>query len=216
MCNWENVQMFLLTPLTMPCARRILALLALAVVGNSQTPSSTSSAKNYQITPPVECPGAYYTYGGVCCTGNKMLDCSYSDIFNGYQTPSSCCLPDHFVFALPLSDAQIAAAQANGTYSGCPGNMRLGLCCSGAVIYEDDSGADVCSLGTALFTATTLADGRVSTSSFPPGPTSSEPAWASLLTASPSATPIGAAVSSRSALEARILGGAVVALGILL
>ncbi|KAJ7883941.1 hypothetical protein B0H13DRAFT_2343892 [Mycena leptocephala] len=201
----------------MSCARRIFALLVFAVVGRSQTPSSTTSAKDYRITPPVSCPGAYYNYGGICCTGNAMLDCSYSDLFNGYQTPASCCPPGRFLWALPLSDAQIAASQANGTYSGCPGNMRLGLCCSGAVIYEDDSGADVCSLGTALFTASTLSDGRVSTSSFPPEPTStsSEPAWLSLITASPTATPTGAAASSRSAHKVRMLGGAVVALGVL-
>ncbi|KAJ7679279.1 hypothetical protein DFH06DRAFT_1415284 [Mycena polygramma] len=202
----------LFTP-TMSYAGRILALLALATVGHSQTPSSTSSAKNYQITPPVECPGIYYNYGGICCSGNTMLDCSFSDILTGFQTPSSCCPPNQFVWALPLSDAQIAAAQANGTYTGCPGNMRLGLCCSGAIIYEDDSGADVCSLGTALFTASTLSGGRVSTSSFPSGPTSS---GVSLTSASPSATPTGAAATLRSIVEARILGPAVVMLGVLL
>ncbi|KAF7337058.1 hypothetical protein MVEN_02143000 [Mycena venus] len=197
---------------------RIFALLALAVVARTQTPTPTSSAKNYQITSPTLCPGIYLNYGGVCCSGTTLLDCSYSDIYDGYQMPSSCCPPGTFQWALPLTDAEIAAVQANGTYSGCPGNMRLGLCCSGSIIYEDDSGKDVCSLGTALFTASTLSDGRVSTSSFPPVPTtsSSEPAWLSLLTASPSATPTAAATSSRSVLEARLLAGAVVALGVLL
>ncbi|KAJ7817748.1 hypothetical protein B0H14DRAFT_3474376 [Mycena olivaceomarginata] len=201
----------------MPPGRRILVPLVLALAARSQTPSQTASAKNYQITPPIECPGAYVNYGGICCSGNQLLDCSYSDIYAGYQTPFSCCLPGHFIWALPLSDADITAAQANGTYSGCPGNMRLGLCCSGSVIYEDDSGSDVCSLGTALFTASTLADGRISTSSFPPGPTSSEPAWVSLLTAVPSATLTGAAAGFPATLEPRmILAGAAVALGLLL
>ncbi|KAJ6611942.1 hypothetical protein B0H10DRAFT_2046623 [Mycena sp. CBHHK59/15] len=198
----------------------MLALLPLAVLARgqiSETATSTTTSKSYQITPPVACPGVYYTYGGVCCGGNKMLDCSYSDIFDGYQTPSSCCLPGAFIWALPLSDVQIAAAKANGTYTGCPGNMRLGLCCSGAVIYEDDSGVDVCSLGTTVFVASTLADGSVSTSSFPPGPTSSEPAWYSLITASgATATPTGAAATARPGLDVRILGGAAVALGVLL
>ncbi|KAJ6514754.1 hypothetical protein DFH09DRAFT_1196220 [Mycena vulgaris] len=203
----------------MPCARRALALLALAIVARgqiSERATATTTSKSYQITPPVPCPGGYYTYGGVCCGGNRSLDCSYSDIADGYQTPSSCCVPGTFIWALPLSGADIAAATANGTYTGCPGNMRLGLCCSGAIIYEDESGADVCSLGTALFQASTLADGSVSTSSFPSGPTSSEPAWYSLITAASSATPTGAASSTRAGLDVRILGGAAVALGVLL
>ncbi|KAJ7662988.1 hypothetical protein B0H17DRAFT_1093157 [Mycena rosella] len=197
-------------------ATRRLALLALFLAlhsPGSQAATPTTSSKSYQITPPVACPGLYYTYGGVCCTGNTMLDCSYSDIADGFQTPSSCCPPGAFGWALPLSDAQIAAAQANGTYTGCPGNMRLGLCCSGGIIYEDDSGADVCSLGTAVFTATTLSDGRVSTSSFPPGPTSSEP---SRITSVPTPTSTGAAAGASLGLDVRILGGAAVALGALL
>lgn len=179
----------------MPCGGRILAFLALAllaVVQSSEAATATTTSKSYQITPPVACPGLYYTYGGVCCSGNTMLDCSYSDILDGYQTPASCCPPGAFVWALPLSDAQIAAAKANGTYTGCPGNMRLGLCCSGGIIYEDDSGADVCSLGTAVFTASTLADGSVSTSTFPPGPTTSQPAL--ITTGAPTAAATGAAL----------------------
>ncbi|KAJ7157594.1 hypothetical protein C8R43DRAFT_403188 [Mycena crocata] len=191
--------------------RRTLVLLAVSAIAHSQSATPTTTSKSFQITPPVACPGMYYTYGGVCCNGNRMLDCSYSDIHDGYQEPSSCCPLGQFVWALPLSDADIAAATANGTYTGCPGNMREGLCCSGGVIYRDDSDADICSVGTAVFTVTTLQDGSKQTSSFPPGPTTTSLVGASK---APSATPSGAA--ARTALDVRILGGAAVALGALL
>ncbi|KAJ7809979.1 hypothetical protein B0H13DRAFT_2384849 [Mycena leptocephala] len=53
-------------------------------------------------------------YGSVCCTGTSILDCSYSDIADGSQTPTSSCPPGAFGRSLPLLDAEIAAAKANG------------------------------------------------------------------------------------------------------
>ncbi|GME48447.1 hypothetical protein B0H17DRAFT_1093157 [Neofusicoccum parvum] len=169
---------------------------ALSDATASVTPTAT--AGSFSITPPIPCPGLYYTYGGVCCTSNTLLDCDYSDVYSGTQNASSCCPVGEFGWALPLSARQIADAQADGTYSGCPGNSRNGVCCSGGVIYQDD-GAEVCSLGSVVWVATTAADGRASTSTLPPESASatSEPAWYSSMTAagreSATATVTGAA-----------------------
>lgn len=186
-------------------------------------PTTTSSSPPYAITPPIPCPGLYYTYGGVCCTSNTLLDCSYPDIFDGYQNASSCCPAGEFGWSLPLSDAQIAEAQADGEYSGCPGNSRNGVCCSGGVIYRDDSdNAEVCSLGTVVWVLTTDAAGALVTSTVPPEPTttSSEPAWYSRLTASRASAATATATTARGgagaacgAVDGRMWGAAVLALG---
>ncbi|KAB2578278.1 hypothetical protein BFW01_g8648 [Lasiodiplodia theobromae] len=136
-------------------------------ISTTTTPTTTTTGDSFQITPPIPCPGLYYTYGGVCCAGNQMLDCDYDELYEGQQEPSSCCPAGQFVWALPLSEEQIADAQSSGDYSGCPGNMRNGVCCSGGVIYRDDD-AEVCSLGSVVWVAVTEESGEVVTSSVPP------------------------------------------------
>lgn len=136
-------------------------------ISTTTTPTTTTTGDGFQITPPIPCPGLYYTYGGVCCAGNQMLDCDYDELYDGQQEPSSCCPAGQFVWALPLSEEQMADAQSSGNYSGCPGNMRNGVCCSGGVIYRDDD-AEVCSLGSVVWVAVTEESGEVVTSSVPP------------------------------------------------
>ncbi|KAJ7282781.1 hypothetical protein C8J57DRAFT_51492 [Mycena rebaudengoi] len=198
----------------MPCTLCLFALLAFAPVVLCQSATRTTTSKKYYITPPVSCPGVYWNYAGVCCgPGIEMVGCTYPDRYSN-AGPESCCPPGNFWWSLPLSDASIAAAKANGTYSGCPGNMRLGVCCSGAIIYEDDSGNDVCSSGTVVFVASTLADGSVKTSMAPSGTTSAAGGITS--NGQSGTTQTGAGATPYPGLDMRILGGAAMALGVVL
>ncbi|KAF2087482.1 hypothetical protein K490DRAFT_65870 [Saccharata proteae CBS 121410] len=130
-------------------------------------PSPTNPFSN-TVTPPIKCPGVYYTQAGVCCSGQNFLGCSWSDVASGQADPKQCCPSGKFVYALPLSTEQISEAEANGTYSGCPGTMEGGLCCSGPVVFFEN-GQQVCSYGTPVFSVSTAVDGEQVTSSLPSG-----------------------------------------------
>ncbi|GAB7351851.1 hypothetical protein MBLNU459_g2408t1 [Dothideomycetes sp. NU459] len=114
-----------------------------------------------QVTPPLPCPGVYAVQQGYCCSNG--FDCLSGD--------GTCTCPNGtLVYSLPLAPC----VTQNPDYSGCPGNMMAGLCCSGPGIFmgSDYNGTvswPVCTFGTAVFNVTTAADGTVATTTLPPG-----------------------------------------------
>lgn len=113
------------------------------------------------VIPPLPCPGAYAVQEGTCCN-----DTAYS-CANGFCT----CPNGTVIYSAPLAPC----ATINPFYSGCPGNMLDGLCCSGPGIFQNgpysasaDQLTPVCTMGTALCTVTTQNDGLVSTRTLPP------------------------------------------------
>ena len=182
------------------------------------SPTYTIEMDLPQETPPLPCPGAYSTQDGACCSGSCISCPSFSFCGpsagnsssssssssanppvgavqdSGSVARSNCTCPDGvLLYALPL-DPCVAN---NPFYSGCPGNMAEGVCCSGPGIgYSpvsssgSSSGSSssttatatdgelapettvltpVCRYDTALWSVTTLPDGERSTSTYPPG-----------------------------------------------
>ncbi|GAM89975.1 hypothetical protein ANO11243_080150 [Dothideomycetidae sp. 11243] len=154
------------------------------------------------ITPPLPCPGAYSTQDGACCSGS-CISCpnfafcgpsagniSARSIEDGGDRCT--CSDGELLYSMPLDPC----VKENPFYSGCPGNMAEGVCCSGPGLFFssnysssttaslvatsadlDGFGGEteatttytpVCSSGTALFSLVTEA-GATSTSTYPPG-----------------------------------------------
>ncbi|KAF2149208.1 hypothetical protein K461DRAFT_270834 [Myriangium duriaei CBS 260.36] len=172
------------------------------------SPTYTFPDSSPTITPPLPCPGAYSPQDGFCCSGsciacpgaaicgpsvgnsstNATLNArSPLDLDSSALLPrgdaSKCTCPDGVpLFSFPLDPC----VSANPFYSGCPGNMAGGVCCSGpgigynfsvASTTETDpnfAGAEtsytpICMYNTALYSVTTFGDGEKSTSTYPPG-----------------------------------------------
>lgn len=112
------------------------------------------------IIPPLPCPGVYATQEGYCCSGG--ISCPGNGTCN--------CPNGTLVYSLPLAPC----VTQNPYYSGCPGNMLGGLCCSGPGIflqgeYGEGWSTPMCNHGTAVYNVTTAADGTVGTTTLPPG-----------------------------------------------
>ncbi|KAF2815131.1 uncharacterized protein BDZ99DRAFT_515884 [Mytilinidion resinicola] len=111
------------------------------------------------VTPPLPCPGWYATQQGYCCSDG--INCS----------GGTCTCPNGtLVYSLPLAPC----VSENPQWTGCPGNMMHGLCCSGPGIfmsgpYNGTWSTAVCDQGTAVFNVTTAMDGKVGTTTLPPG-----------------------------------------------
>jgi hypothetical protein len=112
------------------------------------------------VVAPLPCPGEYVAHAGICCAGR------YSSTLNrchgNSQTP---------LWTLPLAPC----VSQNPAWSGCPGNMFDGLCCSGAefvgqrVEHGNWKPAECQGGGTVVFSVTTSKNGQVSTYTPPPG-----------------------------------------------
>jgi len=123
-------------------------------------PTITFSESNPTVTPPLPCPAWYAVQEGYCCS-------------NGFQcSGGSCTCPNGtLIYSLPLAPC----VSQNPQWSGCPGNMMQGLCCSGPGIFVGGdyngtwSTAACIGGGTAVFNVTTASDGTVGTTTLPPG-----------------------------------------------
>jgi hypothetical protein len=99
------------------------------------------------VIPPIPCTGGYLVQQGQCCNGNNA-PCTGTDII--WQLPLASCVT------------------VNPQYNGCPGNMLLGVCCSGAGVALEGSGtpsSTVSCEGGAVFTVS-VSDGTTITSSY--------------------------------------------------
>lgn len=115
------------------------------------------------VVPPIPCDGQYAIQQGYCCKSG--FDCINA------QNNTCTCLGGPLLWKLPLAPC----VTQNPYYSGCPGNMLDGLCCSGPGVFMQGLYNDtvnswpVCNGCTAVFNATTAADGTVQTTTLPPG-----------------------------------------------
>lgn len=196
-------------------------LVATAIAQTTTTPSttttgtapydyctSTTSAEDSIFTPdandvipPIPCQGAYYVQEGFCCMG-----------LNSTCVDGDCdCIDSDAWWQLPLDDC----VQNNPQWSGCPGNMMKGLCCSGPdVALEGAELTPVCPTGTPVFTVRTT-NGTTSTSTFPEASTTgmsitllSSPTATSLTTSSSPGAAGRTAAPGEVLLAAMALAGA--------
>lgn len=160
---------------------------------------STATPDENEVISPIPCSGLYTVQAGFCCQGGSLnVTCEESDC----ECPGS----DEW-WQLPLDDC----VENNPLWSGCPGNMLKGLCCSGPGIGVGlaDSSPDCLDGGTPVFTVRT-ANGTASTSTFPPSSTTgvSITSAATLLTTSTSPGAAGRTAAPGDAwLAAIALGG---------
>jgi len=96
------------------------------------SPTYRQFAPTPRVTPPIPCPGAYAIQNGVCCSNG--FDC----LNPGNNTCT--CVGGPLLWSMPLEPC----VTQNPYYSGCPGNMLRGLCCSGPGECCCFSGAACC------------------------------------------------------------------------
>jgi hypothetical protein len=119
----------------------------------------TKRVTDKRFTPPIPCTGEYAANRGICCPGKF----SYAH--------GACKDGAAPLWTLPLAPCVTQHPQ----WSGCPGNMMDGLCCSGAdfvgerVEKGEFKPAECAGGGTALFSVTKLPNGQLSTTTLPPG-----------------------------------------------
>lgn len=124
------------------------------------TPPYTIAYSTPSVIPPIPCNGIYAIQEGYCCS-------------NGFSCPGdgTCsCSNGTLIYSLPLAPC----VTQNPYYSGCPGSMLAGLCCSGPGIfmqgpYNATWSTAVCNHGTAIYNITTATDGAIGTTTLPPG-----------------------------------------------
>jgi hypothetical protein len=128
----------------------------------------TNRLTDSRLVPPIPCPGVYAIHRGICCAAKFDW---LADRCHGH---------DHSpAWTLPLAPC----VTANPFWSGCPGNMMDGLCCSGAELVGERvergrfQAAQCQGGGTAVFSVTKLPGGGASTVTPPPGMSSVPPAY---------------------------------------
>ena len=132
------------------------------------------------VIPPIPCENGYYNVqAGFCCMGLNTtcenLKCQCNDSDKWWQLPLDDCIKD------------------NPQWSGCPGNMLNGLCCSGpGIVLRGADMTPACTDGSAIFTVMT-SNGTTSTSTLASsGPTTSLSTTSTTTSLSTSASPGGA------------------------
>jgi hypothetical protein len=117
-------------------------------------------APDPRFTPPIPCAGEYNPYKGICCSGKYDWihgSCRSADSTAAWTLPLAPCVTQH------------------PQWSGCPGNMMDGLCCSGPHVLGQRieraawRPAECLEGATAVFSVATGPDGTASTTTLPPG-----------------------------------------------